>query len=105
MRKQYIRRAVNVPSLTHCQRECIEARDFVCKSFNYKESGYGANAENTETTNCELSDRDSKELDVQSPGQFDQGNYDFYERSAGRAGVDGECLDGEFLQNQRLNLF
>lgn len=95
MRKQYIRRAVNVPSLTHCQRECIEARDFVCKSFNFKETAYGADTSGGagETTNCELSDRDSKELDVQSPLQFDQGNYDFYERSAGRGGVDGECLD------------
>uniref|UniRef100_A0A336LTK1 CSON004351 protein n=1 Tax=Culicoides sonorensis TaxID=179676 RepID=A0A336LTK1_CULSO len=97
MRKQYIRRAVNVPSLTHCQRECIEARDFVCKSFNFKDTAYGADTSNNnnvgETTNCELSDRDSKELDIQSPLQFDQANYDFYERSAGRAGIDGECLD------------
>lgn len=95
MRKQYIRRAVNVASLTHCQRECIEARDFICKSFNFKETAYGTSE--GETTNCELSDRDSKELDVQSPLQFDQANYDFYERSAARAGVDGECLDGKLI--------
>lgn len=99
MRKQYIRRSVNVPSLTHCQRECIEARDFVCKSFNYKDTAYGAEVA-TETTNCELSDRDSKELDIQSPLQFDQANYDFYERSQGRAGLDGECLDVSQVCNE-----
>lgn len=45
--------------------------------------------------NCELSDRDSRDLDMNNPTFFDTtGNFDFYERSAGRDGGDGECLDG-----------
>lgn len=45
-----------------------------------------------ESPNCELSDRDSRELDIHDPGSFDASNYDFYERSMGRS--DGECMDG-----------
>nr|CAD7408874.1 unnamed protein product [Timema poppensis] len=46
----------------------------------------------TERENCELSDRDSRDLDVSNPSYFETpGDYDFYERFAGRSG--GECLD------------
>lgn len=36
MRRQYIRRFTTAQSLIHCQRECAEARDFICRSFNYR---------------------------------------------------------------------
>lgn len=36
MRRQYIRRFITVHSLLQCQRECAEARDFMCRSFNYR---------------------------------------------------------------------
>jgi hypothetical protein len=43
--------------------------------------------------NCEMSDRDSRELDANNPMFFDHsGESDFYERFGGRAG--SECLDG-----------
>lgn len=35
-RRQYIRRFVSVPSLPLCERECADARDFVCRSFNFR---------------------------------------------------------------------
>lgn len=48
--------------------------------------------------NCELSDRDSRDLDMNNPSYFDNtGNFDFYERSPGRQGFDGDCLDGKIL--------
>lgn len=59
--------------------------------------------------NCELSDRDSRELDANNPMFFEHtGESDFYERFGGRAG--SECLDGKgtlLLLNQqtRLKLF
>lgn len=94
LRRQYVRRVVSVPSLTHCQRECVESRDFVCRSFNYKDSAvsYDTTDRERETTNCELSDRDSRELDLQNPMLFDGGTFDYYEKSSARSGVD-DCLD------------
>lgn len=35
-RKEFIRRYVPATSLLHCQRECADSRDFVCRSFNYR---------------------------------------------------------------------
>ena len=36
MQRRYVRRFTTAQSLAHCQRECIEARDFICRSFNYR---------------------------------------------------------------------
>lgn len=45
--------------------------------------------------NCELSDRDTRELDAANPAHFDNtaNEYDFYERALGRMADD--CLDGK----------
>lgn len=48
-----------------------------------------------EVTNCELSDRDTRELDLQNPTMFDTSSFDYYERSNGRSGSDTDCLDGK----------
>lgn len=43
--------------------------------------------------NCELSDRDTRDLEMDNPQYFDnKGTYDFYERGLGG---DGDCLDGK----------
>lgn len=36
MRRHFIRRALIVPSLIQCERECIDTQDFICRSFNYR---------------------------------------------------------------------
>lgn len=36
MRRNFIRRALIVPSLIQCERECIDTQDFICRSFNYR---------------------------------------------------------------------
>lgn len=107
IRRQFVRRIVPASSLLHCQRECIEAKDFTCRSFNYRdtamlyESDSAASSTNSgrererEVTNCELSDRDTRELDLQNPTMFDTSSFDYYERSNARSGSDTECLDGE----------
>ncbi|KAH8336923.1 hypothetical protein KR059_008548, partial [Drosophila kikkawai] len=97
MRRHFVRRSLIVPSLIQCERECIESRDFVCRSFNYRDTAASSYEDrdrdrDRESPNCELSDRDSRELDIHDPGSFDASNYDFYERSIGRSG-DGECMD------------
>ncbi|XP_035910357.1 uncharacterized protein LOC118511407 isoform X4 [Anopheles stephensi] len=88
MRKQYIRRVINAPSLGICQQECAGARDFMCRSFNYRDS-----APYETEGNCELSDRDSRDLEVPSTQMFESDNSDYYERTPGRGGPHEECLD------------
>lgn len=102
MRKQFVRRAVRVPSLTHCQRECTSARDFICRSFNYRDDGTDrpTSTGTGDTFNCELSDRDTRELDVNNPQMFESGNADFYERSIGGRSNDAECLDVSQVCNE-----
>lgn len=39
VRRQYVRRVIPAQSLLHCQRECVEAKDFLCRSFNYRDTG------------------------------------------------------------------
>lgn len=84
------------PSLTVCQRECVETKDFICRSFNYRDTDIPYDSDTTardrEGANCELSDRDTRELDIHNPQMFDTGTYDYYEK-ASRNGPDGECLD------------
>lgn len=92
MKKQFVRRSTRAPTLTACQRECTSAADFVCRSFNYREEGERAQLQG-ESFNCELSDRDLRELDLNNPQMFETSNYDFYERSIGGRSNDGECLD------------
>ncbi|KXJ78612.1 hypothetical protein RP20_CCG004114 [Aedes albopictus] len=94
MRKQFIRRVINAPSLGVCQQECVAARDFMCRSFNYRES-----APYETEGNCELSDRDSRDLDIPSSQMFESDNSDYYERSTGR-GQGDECLDVGQLCNE-----
>ncbi|XP_055531527.1 uncharacterized protein LOC129722245 isoform X6 [Wyeomyia smithii] len=95
MRKQYIRRVISAPSLGICQQECVGARDFMCRSFNYRDA-----APYETDGNCELSDRDSRDLDIPSSQMFESDSSDYYERSAGRAGGHDECLDVAQLCNE-----
>lgn len=54
----------------------------------------GPGGYDSEKENCELSDRDTRDLEIDNPQYFDTtGNYDFYERSSGRQSLE-ECLDG-----------
>lgn len=65
-----------------------------CYLFNnkifFRDVGFGVEPRD----NCELSDRDTRELDAANPAHFDNtaNEYDFYERSLGR--MNEECLDG-----------
>ncbi|XP_048508388.1 uncharacterized protein LOC105687681 isoform X2 [Athalia rosae] len=91
VRKPFVRRYTTASSLATCERECADARDFVCRSFNFRPyaAPYGA-----ERDNCELSDRDSRDMEMGDPVYYDRSSdYDFYERNNGRQGADDECLD------------
>ena len=48
--------------------------------------------------NCELSDKNSHDLDIDNPSYYDNSErYDFYQREAGHEGRESgaPCLDGE----------
>ncbi|KAL1129937.1 hypothetical protein AAG570_012881 [Ranatra chinensis] len=90
-RRQFVRRVLTVPALQFCEKACVEAQEFTCRSFNFRAtvpSPFGSQRDN-----CELSDHDTKDLNMNNPSFFETtGDYDFYERSIGRAGT-GDCID------------
>jgi hypothetical protein len=100
MRNQFVRKKLKARDLIHCQRECSGAKDFVCRSFNYRDDGERPPQQGVESFNCELSDRDTRELDLNNPQMFENANYDFYERSIGGRSMDGECLDVSQVCNE-----
>lgn len=100
MKGMFVRRKLRAQNLIHCQRECSGAKDFVCRSFNYRDDGERAPQQGVESFNCELSDRDTRELDLNNPQMFESANYDFYERSIGGRSNDGECLDVSQVCNE-----
>lgn len=104
VRRQYVRRVLPALTLVHCQRECIDAKDFLCRSFNYRDSAIafdhetriGSSRESvSETANCELSDRDTRDLNMPNVKMFDDDSYDYYERNIARHSLNEACLDGE----------
>ncbi|XP_043464524.1 uncharacterized protein LOC122499974 isoform X2 [Leptopilina heterotoma] len=91
VRKPFIRGSTSAPSIQNCDRECADTRHFVCRSFNFKPL---ANEQGSDQDNCELSDRDSRDMDMNNPLYYDSGtDFDFYERNNGRQGSDNDCLD------------
>ncbi|XP_058789916.1 uncharacterized protein LOC131663486 isoform X2 [Phymastichus coffea] len=92
VRKPFVRRYTAASTLSQCERECSDARDFVCRSFNFRPPPYNT-PYGSERDNCELSDRDSRDMDMGNPIYYETSSeYDFYERGNGRQGAD-ECLD------------
>lgn len=82
----YITKVVRAERQEDCERACGEARDFTCRSFNFR-SFFPAE-------NCELSHYDSKQLKMDNPAHFEQHTqFDYYERDAfsgpGGAGAGG----------------
>jgi len=89
LRQQFIKRLETVNSLYECEQECLNERTFKCLSFNYISVGFSPTTEE----NCELSDQNSHDLDIDNPSYYDNSErYDFYQREA--AMLDS-CLQGE----------
>ncbi|GFT25213.1 uncharacterized protein TNCV_180912 [Trichonephila clavipes] len=90
LRSFYVRRVVRTEREEDCEKACLEEREFVCLSFNFR---------NVIPDNCELSDQDTRHLQLNNPGHFEQDSqFDFYERDAQAAnGIPGasapNCID------------
>ncbi|XP_077500029.1 no mechanoreceptor potential A isoform X2 [Amblyomma americanum] len=84
----YVRRVARTERLEECEQACSEAQDIHCKSFNFRSFF---------PDNCELSDYDSRQLQLSNPAHFDQSTqFDYYERDDlghGPGGAGGDCLD------------
>merc|ERR1719483_181370 len=86
LRQQFIKRLETVNSLYECEQECLNERTFKCLSFNYI-VGFSPTTEE----NCELSDQNSHDLDINNPSYYDNSErYDFYQREAA---ILDSCLD------------
>lgn len=98
IRPQYVRQSLQVTSLQQCQQECNSRRDFACRGFNYMDESFVHKfGKFNDYKNCELSERDTRDLDAQNPAMFEYGNFDFYERNNLRSALENEveCLDGK----------
>ncbi|XP_015917750.1 uncharacterized protein [Parasteatoda tepidariorum] len=90
LRSFYVRRVVRTEREEDCEKACLEEREFICLSFNFR---------NVIPDNCELSDQDTRHLQLNNPGHFEQDSqFDFYERDAQAAnGIPGastpNCID------------
>lgn len=75
-------------------------REFVCRSFNFMDdSTFYKYNKFRDVPNCELSERDTRDLDLQNKAMLEPGEYDFYERNSFRSLSDSEseCLDGKLI--------
>ncbi|XP_022257463.1 uncharacterized protein LOC106473292 [Limulus polyphemus] len=83
LRSFYVRKVVRADRVEDCERACIEARDFECRSFNFRSFF---------PENCELSDIDTTQVQLSNPSHFDDNTqFDFYERDG--PGPGRHCLD------------
>ncbi|XP_023344815.1 uncharacterized protein LOC111714044 isoform X2 [Eurytemora carolleeae] len=89
LRQQFIRRLATVNSLFECEQECLRERIFKCLSFNYI-VGFSPTTEE----NCELSEKNSYDYDIDNPVAFEQSErFDYYQREAKQEFTDDSCLD------------
>ena len=53
----------------------------------------------TAEENCELSDRNSHDLDIDNPSFYDNSErHDFYQRESRELAAAGACVDGESVR-------
>lgn len=72
LKSQYIFKVVKTEKQSDCEKACLETRDFICRSFNFR---------NMFPDNCELSYYDSKQFSLDNPTYYEQNTqFDFYER-------------------------
>jgi len=73
LRSIYIAKVIRAQRQEDCEKACSEARDFTCRSFNYRSF--------FQAENCELSIYDTKQLKMDNSGHFEQHTqFDYYER-------------------------
>ncbi|XP_067124347.1 uncharacterized protein [Centruroides vittatus] len=84
MRNFYIRRVVRAERIEECEKACMDEKDFSCVAFNFRA---------VFPDNCELTDQDSRQLQLINPAHFEKDSqFDYYEREGYGTGNSG-CMD------------
>lgn len=90
LKSNYIFKVLQAARLEDCERACVESRDFMCRSFNYR-AFFPAE-------NCELSHYDSRQLRLDSGQFFEQHTqFDYYERDSSSVGPTNGAGAGGML--------
>ena len=72
LKSKHIYKVARVERLEECERYCVETKDFICKSFNFRPFF---------PDNCELSSVDTKKFKLEDTNHFEHNTqFDYYER-------------------------
>jgi len=85
LKSKHIYKVVRADKLEDCERFCLDTKDFVCKSFNFRAFF---------PDNCELSSMDTKKFKVDSTDHFEHNTqFDYYERIERKALIGPNSMD------------
>ncbi|KAH9420862.1 hypothetical protein DERP_001296 [Dermatophagoides pteronyssinus] len=92
LKSKHIYKVARAERLEECERYCMETKDFICKSFNFRPFF---------PDNCELSSVDTKKFKLDDSNHFEHNTqFDYYERKENQPNTSGNGLDCfEVLQN------
>ena len=74
-------------SAAECEDICLRETNFVCRAFSFKVEGNSPSYQHNDNNNCELSDRDFRDLSYRDLDQ--DRDWDVFERTR----YSGECRD------------
>src|SRR5699024_9738468 len=88
LKSKHIYKVVRADRIEDCERFCLETKDFVCKSFNFRAFF---------PDNCELSNVDTKKIKLENTEHFEHNTqFDYYElieRKAMMAHSSMDCFE------------
>lgn len=85
LKSKHIYKVVRADRLEDCERFCLETKDFVCKSFNFRAFF---------PDNCELSGVDTKKFQLENADHFEHNTqFDYYERSERKSLMAANVMD------------
>lgn len=85
LKSKHVYKVVRAERLEDCEKFCIETKDFVCKSFNFRAFF---------PDNCELSSIDTKKFKLENIEHFEHNTqFDYYERIERKALMAPNAMD------------
>ncbi|OTF72317.1 Zona pellucida and PAN domain containing protein, partial [Euroglyphus maynei] len=89
LKSKHIYKVARCERLDECERYCLETKDFICKSFNFRPFF---------PDNCELSSVDTKKFKLEDSNHFEHNTqFDYYEREENRqpntSGNNMDCFE------------
>lgn len=85
LKSKHVYKVVRADKLEDCERFCLETKDFVCKSFNFRAFF---------PDNCELSSVDTRKFKLENSDHFEHNTqFDYYERIERKALMAPNSMD------------